>query len=123
MFNRSIAFPLLILICLFIAVPTTSQGASVKERMASRLPVINSLKSAGIIGENNMGLLEFRSGDKAKQDVVNAENSDRKKVYAVIAKKQGVNATLVGQRRAKMIAEKGKKGQWFQGSDGKWFKK
>lgn len=123
MFNRSIVFPLLMMLCLFVAVPAISQGASIKDRMAARIPVINSLKAAGVIGENNKGFLEFRSGDKPKQDVVNSENKDRKKVYAAIAKKEGVNATLVGQRRAKMISQKGKQGQWYQGADGKWFKK
>ncbi|WP_163340183.1 YdbL family protein [Desulfopila sp. IMCC35008] len=123
MFNRSIAIPLLMMIGLFVAVPGISQGASIKDRMAARIPVINNLKAAGVVGENNKGLLEFRSGDKSKQDVVTAENNDRKKVYAAIAKKEGVNPTLVGQRRAQMIAQKGKKGQWFQGADGKWYKK
>lgn len=111
------------ILCLFVAVPSISQGASIKDRMAARIPVINNLMEAGVVGENNKGFLEFRSGDTSKQDVVNAENSDRKKVYDAIAKKQGVSSTLVGQRRAKMIAQKGGKGQWFQGADGKWYKK
>lgn len=123
MFNRLNYIPFLMMICLLVTAPAISQGASIKDRMAARIPVINSLKAAGVVGENNQGLLEFRSGDKSKQDVVNAENSDRKKVYAAIAKKEGVKSALVGQRRAKMIAQKGQKGQWFQGANGKWYKK
>ncbi len=121
--NRSFFLSLLTLLCLFIALPAISQGASIKDRMAQRLPAINELKSAGIVGENNKGFLEFRTGNKSRQDIVNEENGDRKKVYTAIAQKQGVNPQLVGERRAKMIADKGQKGQWFQGADGKWYKK
>ncbi|MGD9066288.1 MAG: DUF1318 domain-containing protein, partial [Desulfobacterales bacterium] len=32
---------------------------SLKQRMIDRLPVINDLKARGIIGENNLGFLEF----------------------------------------------------------------
>lgn len=121
--KRFVIFPLLMLICLLFTVPAATNAASIKERMASRIPVINSLKDAGVVGENSKGLLEFRSGDKSKQDVVTAENNDRKKVYNAIAKKEGVDSSLVGQRRAKMIASKGKKGHWFQKADGKWYRK
>lgn len=122
MLKRLFIFPILVLSCLLLIVPA-AQAASVKDRMAARLPAINSLKDGGIVGENNKGFLEFRSAKKTNQDVVSAENGDRKKVYAAIAKKQGATPELVGQRRAQMIAQKGKKGHWFQRPDGKWYKK
>lgn len=109
------------LISLFIA--STSQAGSIKERMAARIPAINSLMDQGVVGENNKGFLEYRSSARPQQDVVNGENQDRKTVYQAIAKKQGASATLVGQRRAKMIVQKGKKGRWYQKPDGSWFKK
>lgn len=123
MLKRLSISPLLILVCIFLTVPAAVQAASVKERMASRLPAINSLKDSGAVGENNKGFLEFRSGNKPQQNVVSAENGDRRKVYAAIGKKQGASPALVGQRRAQMIAQKGKKGHWFQSPDGKWYKK
>lgn len=98
-------------------------AASIKDRMVARLPEINNLKSKGLIGENNKGFLEFRTSQKVQQDVVQGENQDRKAVYGAIAKKQGADPVLVGQRRAKQIADKGSQGQWFQRSDGKWYKK
>lgn len=121
--KRSIFILLFIMACLFVLTPATSQAGSVKERMASRIPVLNGLKDKGSIGENNRGYLEFRSGDKTGGDVVSAENSDRKLVYTEIAKQQGASPDLVGQRRAQMIAEKGQKGHWFQAPDGKWYQK
>ena len=90
--------------------------------MAGRIPAITQLKNSGVVGENNKGYLEFRSAKKSEKLVVD-ENKDRSVVYKAIAKKQGASADLVGKRRAQMIAQKGKSGQWFQKSDGSWYKK
>ena len=97
-------------------------SASIKDRMAERIPAINSLKNAGVVGENNRGYLEFRAAKKDEQ-LVQDENNDRGIVYNAIAKKQGAPADLVGKRRAKMIEQNGKSGQWFQKDDGSWYKK
>ncbi len=113
--------------CLVIAViffgAVNGSAASIKDRMVDRLPAINALKDKGLVGENNRGLLEFRANQKAQQDVVAAENKDREAVYGAIAKKQGVSPQLVGQRRAKQIADIGASGHWFQKADGTWYKK
>lgn len=98
-------------------------AASVKSRMAARIPEINSLKDQGKIGENNLGYIQYKSSEKPNQSLVNGENKDRKLVYRAIAKKQGVDPILVGQRRAKMIAKKGKVGHWFQDSNDSWYQK
>ncbi len=90
--------------------------------MAQRLPEITKMKNQGVFGENNKGYLEFREAKKGEA-LLHAENKDRAVVYKAIAKKQGASADLVGKRRAKMIAQKGKAGQWFQKQDGSWYKK
>lgn len=95
----------------------------IKARMKSRLPTIVELKSAGVIGEDNMGYLGFVTSIKKEVELIDAENSDRKKVYTAIAKKQETTVTLVGQRRAIQIAERAKPGEWLQDEDGKWYKK
>jgi len=110
-----------LMILFFMA--TFVQGADIKSRMQARLPQIIKLKTQGIIGENNQGLLEFRSGNKNGADIVNAENSDRRKVYNAIAKQQGVSAKLVGQKRAQQIRGKAAAGEWLQKPDGQWYKK
>jgi uncharacterized protein YdbL (DUF1318 family) len=105
---------------IFFVSPVCS--ASIKDRMAERLPAITQLKNSGVVGENNKGFLEFRQA-KTSEQLVNDENKDRTAVYNAIAQKQGVSAELVGKRRAKMIAEIGTAGQWFQKDDGSWYKK
>ena len=101
-----------------------SQSAKeIKQNMKERLPAIVELKNAGIVGENNLGYLEFVGAKKEKEDVVSAENKDRAKVYAAIAKKQNTTAQKVGERRAIQIAEKADPGDWLKDSSGKWYQK
>lgn len=104
----------------------SAQGAfcdAIKDRMLARLPVINELKAQGLVGENNQGLLEFRTVQKPQADVVNAENQDRKEVYKAIAARQKTTPEFVGQARAAQIAGKESGGTWVQGADGAWKQK
>ena len=98
-------------------------GQDIKARIKARQPIILELKAAGIIGENSAGYLEFRGSKKKNEDVVKAENNDRRKVYSAIGKKTGSTAKVVGQRRALKIAELAKPGNWLQDKSGKWYKK
>ena len=116
------------LIILFVILLSTtvvySQGAKeIKDRMKERLGTIVELKNNGIVGENNLGYLEFVGGKKEKEDVVAAENKDRAKVYEAIAKKQNTTVDKVGERRAIQIAEKADPGDWLKDSSGKWYQK
>jgi len=106
----------------FLFSASVSAGG-IKARMKSRLPQIVQLKAAGVIGETHAGYLAFVGSKKEAQDLVAAENQDRKKVYQAIAKQQGTTARLVGQRRALQIAQKAKPGEWLQDADGKWHQK
>jgi uncharacterized protein YdbL (DUF1318 family) len=115
------SFFLIFISCtLFLA--TSVQSAGIKERMRDRIPAINSLKAQGAIGENSKGFLEYRTGSKPQPQLIAGENQDRAKVYGAISKQQGAAATLVGERRAKMIRQQGQAGQWFQKPDGSWYK-
>lgn len=122
MHKHTLSFSLVIILAtvLFFAGPACS--ASIKDRMAGRIPAITQLKNSGVVGENNKGYLEFR-GAKKSETLVADENKDRNIVYKAIAKKQGASADLVGKRRAQMIAQKGQAGQWLQKQDGSWYKK
>jgi len=108
-----------------LAVTLCAQGAfaeGIKDRMKSRLPVINALKAQGVVGENNKGFLEYRGGKKPSQDVIQAENQDRLEVYKAIAARQKTTPEFVGKARAAQIAEKESGGVWVQSPDGSWNK-
>lgn len=97
--------------------------AGVKSRMEQRLSQVDQLKTQGVIGENNRGLLELRGGNVDAGDVVAAENRDRGMVYAEIAKKTRTSVDQVARHRARQIASSSAAGVWLQKDDGSWFKK
>ena len=107
----------------FFVLGVTASADDIKARMKNRLPVIKQLKAQGIVGEGNEGYLQLVGGNKAKADVVAAENKDRKTVYKAIAKQQGTTAELVGKRRALQIAKKSNPGEWVQDAAGNWIQK
>ncbi len=115
-----IIISLLLVLCTTV---TSSSAEDTKSRMKKRLPIITELKSKGIVGEDNRGYLQFVGTKRDKDDVVAAENNDRKSVYSAIAKKQGATVDFVGKRRAKQIAGRAKKGEFLQDESGKWYKK
>ena len=108
---------------ILITTDVNSASDSIKQRMIDRLPVIKALKDQGIVGENNLGFLEFIGDRKEKADVVAAENADRKSVYEAIAKNQGTTVEVVGQHRAIQLADKAQSGDWLQDANGKWYQK
>jgi uncharacterized protein YdbL (DUF1318 family) len=109
-----------------LAVCVQAESAELKERFLQRKPLLEQIKNQGWIGENNLGFLVFRSTagqSKENLEVVNAENEDRKIVYAEIAVKLNVSVEEVGKRRAAQIAALTAVGHWLQDADGNWYQK
>lgn len=122
--NRTGRITICLLIAGFlIAFAGQAWAQGIKERMRARLPVIVSLKANGAVGENNQGYLTVLDQSIDKKDLITAENKDRQRIYAAIAKKQGTTPKLVGQRRAMQIAKKADPGTMVQDAKGNWRKK
>ncbi|MBW6520673.1 MAG: YdbL family protein [Desulfoarculaceae bacterium] len=111
----------LVSVLFFFSVVSAASG--IKERMAERLPEIVALKDQGVIGEDNLGYLQFVGAAKEKAELVQSENDDRLQVYQGIAKQQGTTADLVGRRRAQQIMDIALPGHWLQDENGRWYKK
>lgn len=112
-----------ILICAVLLAGTTVWAGGIKERMLARQPAILDLKDRGIIGETTAGYLGFVTGDQTGQEVVSAENQDRKAIYAHIAQQQNISEALVAQRRAQQLIERTSPGHYYQNAAGAWVKK
>ena len=113
-----------VLISVLFAVSFASAAADgLKESMAARLPEIMALKDKGVIGEDNQGYLQFVGAAREKDDLMQAENNDRRQVYQAIAKQQGTTVDLVGRRRAQQIMGIAQSGHWLQDANGRWYKK
>lgn len=113
----------LLIFCMAVLFFSVS-NAGIKERLAERLPAINKLKTNLVIGEDNKGFLAVKGNISATdKKIVDAENADRKKIYEMLAKKNGVSVEKIQTRRAAQIADRSKKGIWLQNPAGKWYKK
>ena len=123
MYNKTLRIVAALIISGLFVTLTSAFGDDIKARMQARLPTLNALKAEGVIGENNAGLLEFRSGSKVNADVVQAENNDRLEVYRAIAQQQGSTPEKVGQRRALQIRGLAAPGTWLQDEGGQWYRK
>lgn len=121
--KRTPVFILFFSLLILILSAAGAFGQDIKERMKDRLPQIVELKKKGIIGEDNLGFLQFVGTVKEKEDIVKDENNDRLQVYETIAKQQGTSAEAVGKRRAIQIAEKADAGEWLQDEKGSWYQK
>lgn len=113
-------------LCGLLALPVLSVRAedlgAVQARMRDRIAKLAPLKIDKTIGENNAGLLEvLKSGASAEaRQLAEAENADRRIVYAAIAAKTGASAAQVARQRAKELAERSAPGMMVQGEDGTW---
>ena len=122
MMRNSLKIFIVFMACLVVSSqPVWAEG--IKERMIQRLPAIADLKTKGIIGEDNRGYLGFVSSTRAQEDVIAAENADRKTVYEAFAKQQNTTLDVVENVQASRKAEKAQPGEFFQKPDGSWVKK
>jgi uncharacterized protein len=113
----------LLVVGLIFALVAPVCAKDIKARMRARLPAIVKLKAQGIVGEDNQGYLAVLKDAGGQQDVVDAKNQDRRKIYTAIAKKKGTTPAHVGQRRAIMIAQNADPGTMVQDASGNWRKK
>lgn len=115
----------LFFIALLFSVSVADNGFSdeIKDRMKQRLPTIVQMKQQGVVGENSRGYLEYVSGNKINQDLIESENRDRREVYSTIAKQQGVPLEKVEKLRAVQIVQKAVPGEFLKKEDGSWYKK
>ena len=99
------------------------EASAAKSRMRERVPAIDKLKLSGVVGENNRGFLEVKNQAPNADDIVGAENDDRRTVFEDTAKRTGGSVVSVGKAFARQIAGASAKGVWVQAENGQWAKK
>lgn len=120
--------PYLVLFCLsfiflFVSFANAQDLQTIKEQMLKRKPTIDSLKDKGIVGEGIDGYLHIRQSDNDAKSLINAENTDRRAVNGIIAKKEGTTIENVSKKVAVKLLQASKPGHWVQKGDGSWHKK
>jgi uncharacterized protein YdbL (DUF1318 family) len=120
-------FPIVLFFSLLAALPASTWAQSVQDatqRVKERLPQVDALKGSGEAGEDAAGYLAQRVELGPRQAaIVEAENADRRIIYAAVAARTGQSAEEVGRQRALRIAELARPGVWLQRPDGEWYRK
>lgn len=102
----------------------SSTIAEATERMKDRLSNIDALKSSAKVGEDNQGYLAARATlSREEQELLNAENRDRRLIYQHVARNSRQSVQEVGVQRAARIATLARKGVWLQNQRGEWYQK
>ncbi|MCG8641424.1 MAG: YdbL family protein [Desulfobacterales bacterium] len=124
--RRTITPYLLLTACLVFSVVSIASARTlddIRQSMAQRAPIINSLKAKGIVGEDNRGYLAFLGSERIEQAVVDAENKDRNTVYRYFAQQQNTSLDVAEKNQAERKAKRARPGEFYQSADGTWHRK
>jgi uncharacterized protein YdbL (DUF1318 family) len=111
------------LVCAAPVMAQDGEMAELQKRFKARDGEVRKLKSAGTVGETSEGYLDFvESRDKDGAKVVDDENADRRKLYKLIAEKEGTTPDKVAKINAKRNFERARAGEFLK-EEGKWRKK
>jgi uncharacterized protein YdbL (DUF1318 family) len=98
-----------------------------KGNFKKRFSTVVALKKDGKIGETKAGALEAVKPEYMKDNrvrsIVNTENADRRKLYALLAKQKKTTPQVVAQRNARRNFSKAAKGEYLKQGDGNWKRK
>ena len=113
----------LLLLGAFVTSLWAQDMGALKVQMQNRKPTIDALKGQGVIGEGFDGYLHVRKAQGNAQQVVNAENADRRAVNTIIAKNEGAPVDVVSKKLAAKLYSVAPAGHWFKKQDGSWQQK
>ena len=90
-----------------------------------RFSQLRSLKSSGVVGENNHGYVEAFKNDSGVSSIIQDENHDRQILYKTIAEQNGLQGALstIESAFAQVQREKAESGDKIQTEDGGWIAK
>lgn len=109
--------------------------STLKQRFARRYPTLVRLKDVAKLGESATGFIdvvdkkylpEKVEDDPESQTIaafIDLENSDRKKLYDMVAKKTSSSPEQVAKRNAKRVFEKALSHHYLKLPSGKWVQK
>ena len=100
----------------------TSEVEGALNSRRDRFEQLEALKAKGVVGENNQGYEEVLEKGQGAEELVDAENADRKVIYQTIAEQNDLKdqVKLIEQAFAEVQREKAAVGEKIQDEDGKW---
>ncbi len=113
-----------VVVALSVSVLMADEMSDLRNRFESRDGRVQQLKVAGTIGETSAGLLEaVKSASGEDRRVMEEENGDRKRLYALLAQRDGVTAEVVADRAARRNFGRARAGEYLKYPDGVWRQK
>ncbi|MFN4244036.1 MAG: YdbL family protein [Tepidisphaerales bacterium] len=106
------------------------EWSELQRRFAARDPQLQQLKAAGTLGETSSGYLEPPDAalgvppltPEARQ-LMDDENADRRRLYALIGRRENVPPEVVADRAARRNFARARTGEWLKFPDGLWRQK
>ena len=95
---------------------------SVTKSMQSRYRELYKAKLAGQIGETLEGFVAAVKGG-GPGGLIEAENADRRKLYQLLAQKEGISVDEVARTAAARNFRNAGPEEWLRGPDGQWTQK
>lgn len=115
---------LTVFLLVFVSLASLAGAQDAVSRMRDRLPEIDALKAAGVIGETFEGMVAARTQvTEGQRALIEAENADRRELYELVARRSGQSVEEVGQQRAVRIAQQSRPGIWLRNRRGDWTQK
>ncbi len=100
----------------------TPEVSQALENRKARFEKLHTLKAQGAIGENNKGYVQVLDPTAEAQSTADAENNDRKIIYATIADQNGLQDAIntIEKVFASVQRDKAVAGEKIQTEDGSW---
>lgn len=85
---------------------------------------LDAARSQGLVGEANSGYIAVVDQSSPELErLINEVNSKRKREYAAIAKRNGIDIAQVAARAAEKLEARLKPGEFYQDNLGRWVQK
>ncbi|MBD3314338.1 MAG: DUF1318 domain-containing protein [Chitinivibrionales bacterium] len=126
--NRYVLFYALLAVLLGPRAGATAQSKTeIRESMKERYAELQKRKTRGSVGETYRGYVESVTAQAAKdqeiQELIKAENADRRALYDIIAMDTGTTAEAVGRINAQRVFDDAGPGIYFKTKEGTWKQK
>lgn len=107
-----------------------AEWSALQRRFAARDAKLQQLKASQMLGETSSGFLEPPDAStgappptaEARQ-LMDEENDDRRRLYALIGRREGVAPEVVADRAARRNFARARSGEWLKFPDGIWRQK
>ena len=122
--SRQLKLVALAALLLPASLAAADEMSDLKGRFQSRDAKLQEFKQAGALGETFEGYIDAPASPSADaKSLMAAENTDRRRLYQLIADKEGATVEVVANRAAQRNIKLARKGEKLKNASGTWITK